>query len=197
MGRAYHHGSLDEAMLEQAIAAVRELGTDHVSLRSIAQALNVSPSSAYNHFNDKEALLGEVAQFGLSVLDERMANALARHAGGSDVDARERFAQLGLAYIGFAIDEPNLFRLTFGPIGAKRPQTDPSSGPYSKLNAALDDLDMRRLIRPGTRDGLDMMVWAATHGFACLLVEGAVPPEAISDFMDSLAQLMLMSDTGY
>jgi hypothetical protein len=44
---------------------------------------------------------------------------------------------------------------------------------------------------PGTRQGLDLMVWAATHGMATLLVEGAVPPEAADVFIDSMARLIM------
>ena len=60
MSRTYHHGALAEAMVEQALTEVRVRGADQVSLRGIAQALEVSPSAAYNHFPDKEGLLQAV-----------------------------------------------------------------------------------------------------------------------------------------
>ena len=60
MSRTYHHGALAEAMVDQALASVRAKGADQVSLRSIAQALDVSPSAAYNHFADKDDLLRAV-----------------------------------------------------------------------------------------------------------------------------------------
>jgi hypothetical protein len=58
--------------------------------------------------------------------------------------------------------------------------------------SALDDLDGWELLRPGIRQGLDLMVWAATHGMATLLVESAVPPESIDLFIDSLVRLVLI-----
>ena len=119
MSRSYHHGALAEAMVEQALNAVREHGADHVSLRAIAQALDVSPSAAYNHFSDKDAVLVAVGRCGLAALDERMARVLAAHPGDSDEAARARFAGLGRAYVAFAVEEPNLFRLVFGPICAE------------------------------------------------------------------------------
>ena len=193
MSRSYHHGALAEAMVEQALAAVREHGADQVSLRAIAQELDVSPSAAYNHFADKEALLFAVGECGLAALDERMARAFAAHPGDTDDVARSRFAGLGRAYIAFAVDEPNLFRLMFGPVCAKKAQTDrppEASDPYAKLVAALDDLDKRGLLAPGVRDGLDVTVWGATHGIALLIVEGFMPREAgdvLIDSMDTLA----------
>lgn len=191
MARTYHHGALAEAMVEQALLAVRELGAEHVSLRAIAQVLDVSPSAAYNHFADKDALLMAVGECGLAALDERMARALAAHPGDSDEAARRRFAGLGRAYVGFALEERNLFRLVFGPICMKAGDPHADEGPYVKLCAALDDLDARGLLAPGTREGLDVTVWGATHGVASLMIDGLLPPDAGDALIGSLARLLL------
>ena len=190
MARSYHHGALAEAMVEGALADVRARGAEQLSLRSIAQALDVSPSAAYHHFADKDDLLRAVGACGLAALDERMARALAAHRGDDAVSAMARFAGLGRAYLGFAMDEPHLFRLTFGPI-CQIPDSDrPATGPYTKLVAALDDLDRLGMLRDGVRPGLDATVWAATHGMACLIVEGALPAEAGDALIDSMGRLM-------
>jgi AcrR family transcriptional regulator len=191
VARAYHHGALAEAMVDEALAAVRQHGADQVSLRAIAQALDVSPSAAYNHFADKDALLSAVGECGLAALDERMARVLAAHPGDSDEAARARFAGLGRAYIAFAIDEPNLFRLVFGPVCAKKDRPPGASGPYLKLVVALDDLDRRGLLSPGVRDGLDVTVWGATHGIASLIIEGYLPREAGDALIASMNHLAL------
>ncbi len=192
MARAYHHGALAEAMVDEALAAVREHGADHVSLRAIAQALDVSPSAAYNHFADKDALLVAVGQCGLAALDERMARVLAAHPGDSDEAARARFAGLGRAYIAFAVDEPNLFRLVFGPICGEADKGPESwSGAYAKLVDALDDLERRGLLVPDARDGLDVTVWGATHGIASLIIEGYLPREAGDALIASMDRLAL------
>ena len=192
MSRSYHHGALAEAMVEQALSSVRSQGADHVSLRSIAQALEVSPSAAYNHFADKDDLLRAVGACGFDALDARMAAALAEHRGDSAKAARARFRALGLAYLSFAMDETHLFQLTFGPLCAGMDYPPDGTGPYSKLTAALDDLDRWGLLKPGIRPGLDLTVWASTHGMATLLVEGAVPHEAAPEFVDSFARLLMI-----
>lgn len=191
MSRSYHHGALAEAMVEQALASVREQGADLVSLRGIAQALDVSPSAAYNHFSDKDDLLRAVGACGLAALDERMSRVLAAHPVDSPDAAKARFAGLGRAYLAFAIDETHLFQLTFGPLCAVKEMPPGDTGPYRKLTEALDDLDRWGLLRPGIRPGLDLMVWASTHGMATLLVEGAVVPEAVDEFIDSMARLLI------
>lgn len=192
MSRSYHHGALAEAMVDEALVAVREQGADHVSLRAIAQALDVSPSAAYNHFADKDALLVAVGQCGFAALDARMARVLAAHPGDSDEAARARFAGLGRAYIAFAVEEPNLFRLVFGPLCAEADKGPEAwSGPYVKLVDSLDDLDRRGLLVPGARDGLDLTVWGATHGIASLIIEGYLPREAGDALVASIDQLAL------
>lgn len=196
MARNYHHGALAEAMVEQALAEVRLQGADHVSLRGIAQTLEVSPSAAYNHFADKDDLLRAVGSCGLAALDERMTRVLAAHPGDTPESARARFYGLGRAYLAFAIDETHLFQLTFGPLCAAAEMSPDETGPYLKLLAALDDVDRHGLLRPGVREGLDLTVWAATHGMASLIVEGAIPPEAGEMFIDSLARLMFVDTSG-
>lgn len=190
MSRTYHHGALAEAMVDQALASVRAQGADQVSLRSIAQALDVSPSAAYNHFADKDDLLRAVGACGLAALDERMSRVLAAHLADTPDAARARFSGLGRAYLAFAIDETHLFQLTFGPICAVKEMSPEETGPHRKLMVALDDLDRWGLLKPGTRQGLDLIVWSATHGMATLLVEGAVPPDAAEVFIDSMARLI-------
>jgi len=191
MSRSYHHGALAHAMVEQGLASVRQHGADHVSLRSIAHALDVSPSAAYNHFSDKDDLLRAVGACGLTALDERMSEELATHPADTAEAARERFSALGRAYLAFAIEETHLFQLTFGPICAGEDPSAPVSGPFRKLTDALDALDRWGLLRPGTRPGLDLTVWAATHGMATLLVEGAVSPDAVDEHLESLVRLIL------
>ena len=195
MSRSYHHGALAEAMVDQALTEVRVHGADHVSLRSIASALEVSPSAAYNHFTDKDDLLRAVGACGLASLDERMARALAAHVTDGPEAAHARFSGLGRAYLAFAIDETHLFQLTFGPICAVKEIAPEDTGPYNKLTTALDDLDRLGMLKPGIRPDLDLMVWASTHGMATLLVEGAVPPESVDAFIDSMARLVLVDGT--
>lgn len=194
MSRTYHHGALAEAMVQQALDDVRIQGADNVSLRSIATSLDVSPSAAYNHFADKDDLLRAVGACGLAALDERMTLVLAAHPADTAQAARSRFSGLGRAYLGFAIDETHLFQLTFGPICAVKGTPPDEAGPFRKLVASLDDLDRHGLLRPGVREGLDVTVWAATHGMASLIVEGAIPPEMSEQFIDSMSRLICIDD---
>jgi hypothetical protein len=141
-----------------------------------------------------------VARRGMELLDERMFAVAASVPGSSDDDAIERFTQTGLAYVRFAIDQPHLFRHVFGPYcGADVQLSDTEaqtitkseeSRSYELLCAGLDDLDARGLLRPGIRDGLDVVVWTTVHGFASLVLDGLLPAEATELLLDTMGRLI-------
>jgi AcrR family transcriptional regulator len=188
---SYHHGALAEAMVDEALREVREVGPDDVSLRRIATTLGVSPSAAYNHFADKDALLHQVGEWGHNDLDDRMAAALVKHKGNSDKAAVARFRALGEAYIAFAVEDPNLFRLTFSPLCFMTMVESKESGPYQRLSDALDELDSRGLLREGTRENLDVATWSTVHGMSLLILEGALPAEAAGAVLDTVTRLVI------
>src|SRR3954451_22806492 len=80
----YHHGDLRNAFMRAALGLVSTRGVHFFSLRKAAREIGVSPSAAYRHFADKEALLDAVAGEG----NERMAEAM-RAAGALARSGRE------------------------------------------------------------------------------------------------------------
>src|SRR3954449_10495974 len=102
--KPYHHGALEQALVEEAVRQVRERGTDQVSLRGLAQVVGVSPSAAYQHFPDKAALMGAVCEAVGAELATRMRTAVAAAAGESDAGAIARFLAVGQAYVTFALE---------------------------------------------------------------------------------------------
>jgi AcrR family transcriptional regulator len=56
--RAYHHGDLRAALLEEAADMIAEAGAASVTMREIGRRLGVSRAAPYRHFVDKTALFG-------------------------------------------------------------------------------------------------------------------------------------------
>src|SRR4051795_2446331 len=115
----YHHGSLESALVGEAVHQVRERGADQVSLRGLAQTIGVSPSAAYQHFPDKAALLGSVCEAIGAELGGRMQAAVEAVEAEGEAGAIGRFLAVGRSYLSFALPEPHLFRHMFGPAGAQ------------------------------------------------------------------------------
>jgi AcrR family transcriptional regulator len=200
--KPYHHGALEQALVDEAVRQVRERGTDQVSLRGIAHIIGVSPSAAYQHFPDKAALLNAVCFAGTDELGRLMEDAVAAVADDGDAGAIGRFLGVGRAYVDFARLEPHLFRHVFGPAGAEGRSAkdvaahgDEPDGPYRILLERIAELSERGLLRPGL-DGtpLDVLAWSLVHGFSSLLVDGFLPLEAGEGVLTLFGRLVMTDE---
>src|SRR5687767_3851509 len=95
--RAYHHGNLRRALLDEAVATIRNEGVSALTLREIGFRLGVSRTALYRHFADKNALLAAVATEGFRMLREQTFAAWEK--GGRN---RAAFESMGVAYVRFA-----------------------------------------------------------------------------------------------
>jgi AcrR family transcriptional regulator len=188
---AYHHGNLRAALVETGLAMARESGPDGVALREVARRVGVSHNAAYRHFADREQLLAEIAGHGMDLLTEAMQARLRAVPEGLDDVTRAifRLHEVGRAYVDFALAEPGLFRTAFSRAahsGAPAPAVEllepalADGGPYSLLNAILDELVDAGHLAADRRPGADVVCWAGVHGFALLHLDGplAEAPEA-------------------
>lgn len=176
----YHHGDLERALVDRAFEAVRDVGPSGFSMRKAARELGVDPAAAYRHFANKEALMAAVASRAFSVLARRMEAAM-----DDAPDLWERLRVVGRAYVRFALDDPGLFRLVFGPLGSGRQDCDGSTrgvgasgrDPYQILLDALGALHDAGQIDVAPSEAT-LPIWAAIHGLSYLMIDGNVPPEA-------------------
>ena len=85
------------------------LETEHaraVSIRSVAQRVGVTPPSIYLHFADKDALLDAVCARYFEKLDQEMQRVTGEFSSPAEVLRAQ-----GLAYIRFATQTPELYRI--------------------------------------------------------------------------------------
>jgi len=104
----YHHGDLANALVTAALRQIEKDGAEALSLRELAQSLDVSRAAPYRHFEDRDALLAAVAARGFEDLVAAYDVALA-----SPGDGRARLYALSRAYFDFATGRPGLYRLMF------------------------------------------------------------------------------------
>ena len=162
----YHHGALRGALVEAGVAALEGPEGAEVSLRELARQVGVSPTAVYRHFPNKQALLAALAARGLEMLGE--AQQAAHDASGGS------FAEVGRAYVRFALAHPALFRLVF---------THAAHGGGVPSAASLAG----RLLREGTArlvggpgpeaERLALQAWAIAHGVAMLMLDRQLPPD--------------------
>jgi AcrR family transcriptional regulator len=184
--RAYHHGNLRRALLDEALATIRAEGVDALTLREIGARVGVSRTALYRHFADKRALLTAVATEGFRTLRERLLAAWER--GGRDDAA---FRAMGVAYVRFAVENPSHYRVMFGGFVAARGDACDAElaveaeGAFRALVDALVALQRDAVVRADDAVLMARHVWALVHGIATLGIDGQLPePGAVDALMD-------------
>ena len=104
--KAYHHGSLREALLDRALQIVDSAGAHAVNMRALARELGVSSAAPFRHFADKQVLLDAVAEKAADELESAVELATT-----DSNDALTQFRAMSVAYVRFAAEHPALFDL--------------------------------------------------------------------------------------
>lgn len=187
--RPYHHGDLRTALLAAAIREIESVGVEHLSLRSLATEVGVSPSAAYHHFSDKDALIAAVALQGFAMLEQSVT--VAAMSMPADADPAARLSAAARAYIDFALAHPHLFRAAFS---GHRPDMATSGAVHPLLGELLDDIAESGSVPAVLREGADAVVWAAVHGMATLVLEGYFRIEDVPAHLAVLERTMRIGE---
>lgn len=163
----YHHGDLRAALLLAARGLLDEGGVPAVSLREVARRAGVTPAACYRHFADKEALLTALAVQGF----DEFAQALK----GACEGAAEPFAEMGIAYVAFAVQRPGMFRLMFGPAVADRSKSSELMAVIGSSTRLFESgVKASKHVAPADPVGA-LRAWATVHGLATLAIDGMLP----------------------
>ncbi len=171
--QTYHHGDLQQALIEAAIALIAEKDVSSLSLREVARRVGVSHAAPYRHFADKDALLAAVAREGFQGLSEAMKLGLQQ----APPDPLKRLEATGMAYVGYAIAHPSYYRVMFG---AYRSEGYPSLEQASQeafgvLVGVIVEGQGAGVVRSGEPRQLAWVAWSLVHGLAMLLIDGQLP----------------------
>ncbi|MEE3118743.1 MAG: TetR/AcrR family transcriptional regulator [Pseudomonadota bacterium] len=169
---SYHHGDLRQQAHQLALDTLRNQGDTAISLRALAKELGVSAPALYRHFADRESLLAALAVTGFEELRDRLL------AVDQQVP-RRALIDIGLVYVAFAQDEPNLYRLMFGgrvlPKDA-HPQLDQAGhGAFHVLQDTIDRAQQAGYLKPMPLAIMTAAAWSLVHGLAQLTIDGHLP----------------------
>ncbi|MFQ6044785.1 MAG: TetR/AcrR family transcriptional regulator [Gemmatimonadales bacterium] len=161
----------ETAILEAARDLLAQGGVEALSMRHVADRVGISATAIYHYFEGKQDLIDRVVRLGFERFGEYLEEAMRSHPEGS----LERVRALGEAYMRFALENQEYFRVMFS-IQSKdrRPVEElPEGGGYFMVRqaviAAMDAGTMRR----ADPDLMAHYLWSSVHGLVTLLLSGA------------------------
>jgi AcrR family transcriptional regulator len=169
--KPYHHGALERAAIDGAIAEVETVGVGAASMRSIARRAGVSHSALAYQFRDKAGIFTAVAAEGFRL----QAQMIAAAEDGTDASILG-----GQAYVTFALTHRGYFEVMFRPYLYRSDDPELTSArdaAFAILNeraraglaahrkGPIDDEDVR---------GLAMANWSLSHGYATLALNANI-----------------------
>jgi AcrR family transcriptional regulator len=179
-----------EEMRSKILDAARELfaaeGYDRVTMRRIADAIEYSPTTIYNHFEDKDDLVRSLCEddFG------RLLSFMQGQEPPSSAPALIR--QLGHAYARFALEYPNHYRFLFmtqNKLEKPEGEKGPGDAAYDLVRQAASLGLSTGELAGRDADTMAQVLWASLHGVVALLITLKAtnwPTPPASDLVDQV-----------
>jgi AcrR family transcriptional regulator len=159
---------LRDEILDAATELLLDIGhAKAVSIRSVAERVGVTPPSIYLHFQDKDALLDAVCARYFEKLDEEM-----QRVSALQTDTVEVLRAQGLAYVRFATQNPELYRIATMSEWRSDSHVDAAlaSSAFEHMRATIETLMGEGILASGDAAGIALELWSAAHGVAALLI---------------------------
>ncbi len=160
---------------QSILATARELfllkGFEATTIRNIAEKIEYSPSTIYQHFKDKNEIF--------YTLHTESFIELVKQMKGSDLHENplEQLIALGKIYIQFAEDNPELYDLMFimeAPIDflnlLDETQWIEGKTAFDYLKSVISACINKGLIKETDVDSLAYLIWSTVHGMVTLSI---------------------------
>ena len=169
---------------DKILDAARELfvteGFEGVSMRTVAEKIEYSPTAIYVHFTDKQELFRELCHQDYARLAEVFQSSV------MSTDPVERLKQIGAIYLDFGSRYPNHYKFMFMTTHPphepdeidKEVMGNPEMDAYAFLKAAVQQAIDADCFRPEVTDPevVSQTLWASVHGVISLeIAKGGDP----------------------
>ena len=146
-------------------------GVDGVTMRQIAAELGWSSTTAYRYFKNKEEILTAVRAAAFN----RFCEVIEESTRSNDPHTSAR--NVGQAYLGFALENPDAYRMMFDVSQAAVTGNAELGAALARARRSMVTYVAPMVeegIRPGEAQALGHMLWAAAHGLVMLRLSGIV-----------------------
>jgi AcrR family transcriptional regulator len=157
-------------IVHAAKALLVETGSaEAVSIRAVAERVGVTAPSIYLHFTDKDDLLDAVVSDVFAHLDTAIMAAVEAIPADQPLD---RLRAQGLAYIRFAIEHPEHYRVATMEPCVVPPDVDDviRSGAFAHFTETVVDCMQAGVFGGDDPLPIALDLWTAAHGVASLMI---------------------------
>ena len=168
-----------DAIVDAARALIVAGGLEALSLRRLARGMGVTAPALYAHVRDKQDLLRAVVDIEI----EALAASFERF---KDLDPVDRIRAHSRAYVAYARENPELFRvmLLVPPAGLAGGVPLPATtNAFAEAVRAVDEAIATGAIKSDDALLVAMTLWSGAHGVASLLQLGFDLPRELEDAM--------------
>jgi AcrR family transcriptional regulator len=170
------------AVIQAASDIVDENGLNSVSLKSVAEKLNIRTPSLYNHIASLDDLLREVAHKGMRTMNEKMAQVAIGNSGDTAIQA------VSVEYLNFMIEHPGIYETIQWATWHGTNDTAEIWGNYTSL---LTKLILSCQLKTERTDEILNLLTGVLHGYTTLqlrfaLTEPNKARECLSNAIDTV-----------
>lgn len=158
---------IEERILEAARDLLAEGGAPALSMRALASRVGITATAIYHYFENKQALVDRVVATGCRRFEE---DYLWKAVESLPVGSVERLGALGAAYVRFALENPQYFKVIFSMEAQDRREIEelPGEGGYPILRQCIVDAMEAGTIRRADPDLVALYLWSIVHGLVTL-----------------------------
>ncbi len=180
--KSYHHGDLKNALIQAGADILSKEGISALTLRKVAKKAGVSHAAPYAHFTDKQALIAAISTEGYKKLYDQIAQVAEQYRS----DPLRRFVEASWAYVQFALDEPDHFKVTLSGMIEKEQDypafVETARQTFSLVVEIVAQCQQAGILRKGAPDLTAVSAWALIHGFVTLLLENQISHMVLDRF---------------
>lgn len=166
--REAHNQDVKRKILDAARELLLAGGVDGLSMRKLAAKIGYTATGIYHHFPDKQSVLQELMDADFKAFRTSLGRI------GKVDDPIERIRKMAFAYIAFASENPDHYRLMFMiPPTVRKDlscRDDPSQDAYAFLREAVSQglAEGRFRSEFENAEELTQILWAGAHGLVSL-----------------------------
>jgi AcrR family transcriptional regulator len=180
--KKYHHGDLENALIQAGVEILSKEGIDGLSLRNVAKRAGVSHSAPYAHFKDRQSLIAAISTEGFKQLYAELDAAILAHAD----DPQQQLVEGAWVYVQFAMDHTDTFKIMFSGVLEKEKEypafVEVSRKTFERVIDVIRACQEAGILRPAPAEVMAVSVWGQVHGVISLALEGQISHNVLERF---------------